>query len=218
MGQGARPGYKAVRANGLDAGRNDLQTPPGSGQGESMKFKVLVGTVTLFAVLLAGCGGMPKPEIQAVTPRADHSLVRVSMSATNYGEAWDAENPRLRCEQVWLNRQGVQIEKTQVFEQPFNGRQGDRRSMIRLQNAEGKPDRWIRLYFEIVSGESAARENITAGTTVEYKVPSEFVRKDLLFLPVLSRKAGNSYAIDVLYIVDPQTGQTEQLLPHSSER
>ncbi|MCA8936920.1 MAG: hypothetical protein KDB68_12040, partial [Planctomycetes bacterium] len=60
-------------------------------------------SVLCIGALIAGCGGMPKPQIEPVKPRADATLVRVALVATNYDDSWDKEGVRLRAHQIWLN-------------------------------------------------------------------------------------------------------------------
>lgn len=169
--------------------------------------------VVCLGSLLVGCGGMPEPQIDAVEPRADATLVRVSMVATNYDESWDKENPRLRAHQVWLNDDGVPTAKEQVFEQSYTGSQGSNRGTIKMKDAEGNSDTYVRLSFELVSGENPTNENISAGTTLPWSVPSTMVERDIVFLAVISRKARNNYAIDALYSINPSNGEMVQVLP-----
>jgi hypothetical protein len=165
------------------------------------------------SMLLFGCGGMPKPQIEAAKPRADATLVRVNITATNYDTSWDKENVRLRCSQIWLNDSGVPTNKEQVFDVAFNGRAGDARSTLKMKDSEGRSTNRVRLNFELVSGENKATENVSAGTTLEWKVPSGLEQKDIVFLAVVSRKARSNYAIDVLYAMDPVTAELVQVLP-----
>lgn len=164
-------------------------------------------------LVVMGCGGMPEPQIESVEPRADATLVRVSMVATNYDTSWDNENLRLRTHQIWLNDAGVPTAKEQVFEQAFEGKQGANRGTIKMKDSDGNSDTDVRLSFELVSGENPSSENISAGTTLEWDIPSNMAEKDIIFLVVVSRKARNNYAIDVLYAVNPETGEIEQVLP-----
>jgi hypothetical protein len=169
--------------------------------------------VLCIGALLGGCGGMPKPQIEAVKPRADATLVRVSLVATNHDESWDKENVRLRAHQIWLNDNGVPTKKEQVFEQAYNRRQADTRGTLMMKDADGSSSSYVRLGFELVSGENATNENVSAATNLEWKVSSSFAEKDILFVAVISRKTRNNYAIDALYALDPETGNTEQILP-----
>ena len=169
--------------------------------------------VVLCGVVLAGCGGMPKPAIDAVTPRADATHVRVAMIATNYDESWDKENVRLRAHQVWLNEDDVPTKKEQVFEQSYNSRQGDKRGTLMMKDTDGSSSSRIMLAFELVSGENASNENVSAATNLEWKVSSSLAEKDIVFVAVVSRKTRNNYAIDVLYAMNPETGDIEQVLP-----
>ncbi|MBK8207611.1 MAG: hypothetical protein IPK87_12615 [Planctomycetes bacterium] len=180
-----------------------------------MRFALTV--LLLCAGLLAGCGGMPKPQIDSRKPVADQTLARVAIVATNYDEAWDKENVRLRIHQVWLNDAGVPTNKEQVIDQPYNGKQGSNRGTIKMKESDGDSTSWVRLTFEIVSGENAQNENISAGTTVEWKLPSGLAQKDMLLVAVLSRSAKNNYKIDVVYGMNPETGEIEQVLPSSNE-
>ena len=177
-----------------------------------MKF-IATFAVLVFGALIAGCGGMPKPQIEAVKPRADATLVRVAMIATNYDDSWDKENVRLRAHQIWLNDDGVPTNKEQVFEQAYDGKQGANRGTLKMKDAEGSSTNRVRLAFELVSGENKTNENISAGTTVEWKASSSFENKDIVFVAVISRKQRNNYQIDVLYAMDPETGEMEQILP-----
>jgi hypothetical protein len=172
----------------------------------------------LCAGLLAGCGGTPKPRIEPQIPVEDQTFARVAIVATNYDRAWDAENVRVRCQQVWLDRRGVPARRAMVFEQPYDGKQGAVRGSIMMKDHEGRSTRWVHLMFEIVSGENPAIENFSAGTTVEWKIPSELAQKDTIFLAVINRRARNDYSIGVVYVIDPSTGEMVQLLPSSRER
>jgi hypothetical protein len=169
--------------------------------------------VLVFGALIAGCGGMPKPQIDAVKPRADATLVRVAIVATNYDDAWDKENVRLRAQQVWLNDDGVPTNTEQVFDQQYNGKQGANRGTLKMKDADGSSTSSVRLSFELVSGENKTNENISAGTTVEWDVPSALENKDIVLMAVISRKTRNNYKIDVLYAMNPETGEIEQVLP-----
>ena len=176
---------------------------------------------TLFLVgigaILVGCGGMPKPEIEAVAPRADATHVRAVLAATNYDESWDKENLRLRCHQIWLNDDGVPTNKEQVFEASYGDSSGDKRGTLKMKEADGDSTSYVRLGFELVSGENAVNENISAGTTIEWKLNSSFNNQDILFVAVVSRKTKNNYKIDVLYALNPETGELEQVLPSNDE-
>ncbi|MBZ0136417.1 MAG: hypothetical protein K8I27_08610 [Planctomycetes bacterium] len=176
---------------------------------------------TLFFVcigaVLAGCGGMPKPEIESVAPRADATHVRAVLAATNYDESWDKENLRLRCHQIWLNDDGVPTNKEQVFEAGYNDHAGARRGTLKMKEADGDSTSRVRLGFELVSGENAATENISAGTTIEWNLSSSYNNKDIVFVAVISRKTKNNYKIDVLYALNPETGELEQVLPSNDE-
>lgn len=165
------------------------------------------------AVVMAGCGGVPKPQIESQKPRADATLVRVSMVATNYDDSWDKEKVRLRVQQVWLNDDGVPTNKEIVFDHAFEGRQGGNRGTLKMKDNEGGNTNRVRLTFELVSGENAQNENISASTTLEWSLSSSFNNKDLVLVPVISRKTRNNYQIDVLYAMNPETGEIEQILP-----
>lgn len=169
--------------------------------------------VLCIGAVLAGCGGMPKPTVESVTPRADATHVRVAVVATNYDESWDKENVRLRAHQIWLNDDDVPTKKEQVFEQSYNGRQADKRGTLMMKDADGDSTTNIILSFELVSGENATNENVSAATNLEWKVPSSLAEKDIVFVAVISRKTRNNYAIDVLYGMDPATGEMVQVLP-----
>lgn len=175
----------------------------------------LLATLVVLCIgtLVAGCGGMPKPVIESVKPREDATHVRVALVATNYDESWDKENVRLRVHQIWLNDDGVPTNKEQVFEQAYNGRQGDNRGTIKMKDAEGSSTNRVRLSFELASGENKANENLSAATNLEWKLSGSLAEKDLVLVAVLSRKTRNNYAIDVLYAMDPETGTIEQVLP-----
>lgn len=175
-------------------------------------------SLTLAACVMVGCGGNPVPQIQAVAPRADATNVRVMLGATNFDESWEKENVRLRCQQIWLDDNDVPTEKELVLEKSFNGRQGDKRAVLKMKDSAGESTRWLLLQFEVVSGENPTQETISAATTIEWKVPSGLTNQDILFVGVLSRKNRNSYAIDVLYAMNPATGEMEQVLPNSSSR
>jgi hypothetical protein len=164
-------------------------------------------------LLLVGCGGLPQPKIDGRTPRADQTLVRVAIIATNYDEAWDKENVRLVCEQEWLNDNDVAEKREPVFEQRFDAKQGVNRGSLTMKEMDGDSTRWVRLAFSIVSGENEATKNVSAGTTVDWKVSSDIAQKDAAFVAYISRKARNAYAIDALYAMDPATGAIEQVLP-----
>lgn len=176
---------------------------------------------TLFVVctglLIGACGGMPKPEIEAVTPRADATHVRAVVAATNYDEAWDKENLRLRCHQVWLNDDGVPTNKEQVFEAGYGDTTGGKRGTLKMKEADGDSTSTVRLGFELVSGENAVNENVSAGTTIEWKLDSSYNNQDIMFVAVISRKTKNNYKIDVLYALNPETGDLEQVLPSNDE-
>jgi len=176
---------------------------------------------TLFVVctgmLIAGCGGMPKPEIEAVKPRADATHVRAVIAATNYDSAWDKENLRLRCHQIWLNDDGVPTNKEQVFEAAYGDTSGNKRGTLKMKEADGDSTSTVRLGFELVSGENQVNENISAGTTIEWSLDSSYNNQDILFVAVISRKTKNNYKIDVLYALNPETGELEQVLPSSDE-
>lgn len=167
----------------------------------------------LCSVILFGCGGMPKPQIDANMPRSDATNVRAVLSATNYDDGWEKENVRLRIHQVWLNRDGVPTNKETVLDKAFGGRQGDQRAVFKMKDAEGGSTNRVRLQFELVSGENKSAENVSAAASMEWKLSSSLANKDLLLLCVISRKGRNNYAIDVLYALDPATGYTEQVLP-----
>ncbi len=174
---------------------------------------ILTMTLALALCAVAGCGGMPKPQIDAMAPRADATNARVTLTATNYDESWEKENVRLRIHQVWLNNDGVPTNKETIVDKPFNGRQGDARTVIKMKDADGKSTRDVRLQFELVSGENKTNENVSAAATLEWSVPSSLTNKDLVLLGVLSRKGRNNYAIDVLYALEPATGEILQVLP-----
>jgi hypothetical protein len=175
----------------------------------------LIATLIVLCIgaLVAGCGGMPKPEIEAVTPRADATHVRVAIIPTNYDESWDKENVRFRAHQIWLNEDDVPTKKEQVFEQAYNHRQGDKRGTLMMKDADGSSTTRIMLAFELVSGENATNENVSAATNLEWKVSSSLAEKDIVLVAVVSRKTRNNYAIDVLYAMNPATGDMEQVLP-----
>jgi hypothetical protein len=175
----------------------------------------LLATLVVLSIgaILAGCGGMPKPQIEAVTPRADATLVRVAIIATNYDESWEKENVRLRAHQIWLNDDDVPTKKEQVFEQAYNHRQADTRGTLMMKDSDGSSTTRINLAFELVSGENATNENVSAATNLEWKVSSSLAEKDIVLVAVVSRKTRNNYAIDVLYALEPATGTLEQVLP-----
>jgi hypothetical protein len=169
------------------------------------------------AGMLAGCGGMPKPMVQGQKPRAGQTLVRVAIVPTNYDESWDRENVRVQGFQEWLNDDGVPAQKGDVFDQRLDKKQGITRGTIMMKELDGDETAWVRLKFQVVSGENEASENFSGGATTEWKMPSDLEQKDIIFLVVLSRKARDSYAIDVLYALDPATGAMEQVLPSGYE-
>lgn len=172
-----------------------------------------IALLTLTALLLLGCGGMPKVEISARKPVKDQSLVRVTVVATNHDDSWDKEYVRVRIHQLWLNDAGVPTNKEQVIDQPHNGKSGANRGTIKLKEADGDSTSWVRLSFEIVSGDNPGAENVSAGTTVEWKLSSTFWQQDFVFVAVLSRSAKNNYRIDAVWAMNPETGETEQVLP-----
>ncbi|MBX3460035.1 MAG: hypothetical protein KF696_08720 [Planctomycetes bacterium] len=176
-----------------------------------------IALLMLTATLLLGCGGMPKIVMDARKPVKDQTLVRVSVVATNYDDAWDKESVRVRIHQVWLNDSGVPTNKEQVIDQPHNGKSAANRGTIKLKEADGDSTRWVRLTFEIVSGDRPDTENISAGTTVEWKLSSSYAEKDIVLVAVLSRSAKNNYKIDAVWAMNPETGETEQVLPSSYE-
>ena len=175
----------------------------------------LIAALLLICIgaVVAGCGGMPKPTIEAVVPHEDATLVRVALVATNYDDSWNNENVRLRVNQQWLNDDGVPTNKEEIFEQAFNGRQGDNRGTIKMKDSEGSSTNRVRLVFELVSGENKASESISAATNLEWKLSSSLEQKDIVLIAVISRKTRNNYAIDVLYAMNPETGDLEQVLP-----
>jgi len=168
-------------------------------------------------LMLVGCGGMPKPQIDSVQPRSDATLVRVAIVPTNHDSAWDKENVRLRCRQLWLDRSGVPTSNEVVFDQAFDGPQGTARGTIKMRDTNGRSTRRVRLAFEIVSGDNPQNESVSAGTTVEWTIPSSLNEKDIIFTAVISRRARSNYAIDVLYALNPETGVNEQVLPSKRE-
>lgn len=174
---------------------------------------IAILAVLCIGAVIAGCGGTPKPQIEAVKPRADATLVRVALVATNYDDSWDKEAVRLRAHQIWLNDDGVPTNKEEVFDQAYNGKQGANRGTLKMKDSEGSSTNRVRLTFELVSGENKTNENISAGTTIEWKIPSAFENKDIIFVAVISRKTRNNYQIDVLNAVNPETGELEQILP-----
>lgn len=175
--------------------------------------RIVMLLVVCMGGLVSGCGGMPEPQINAVEPRTDATLVRVSLVATNYDPSWDTENLRLRAHQEWLNDDGVPVDKEEIFEQPYGTMQAANRGTIKLKDADGNSDDYVRLNFELISGENPNTENVSAGTTIEWGVPSSFYQQDIVMVCVVSRAARNSYAIDALYALHPQTGETVQILP-----
>jgi hypothetical protein len=175
--------------------------------------RLLSALVVLCGALVAGCGGMPKPQIEAVTPRADATHVRVAIVATNYDSSWDKENLRFRAHQVWLNEDDVPTKKEQVFEQAYNSRGADKRGTLMMKDADGSSSTRINLEFALVSGENAANENVSASTNLEWKVSSSLAEKDIVLIAVISRKTRNNYAIDALYAMNPESGDLEQVLP-----
>jgi hypothetical protein len=180
-----------------------------------MRVSLMLGL--LLSVLLVGCGGGPRPDIDAVKPRSDATLVRVAIVPTNYDGAWDAENVRLRCRQMWFDRSGVPTANEVVFDQPFDAPQGTARGTIKMKDADGRSTRRVRLAFDVVSGSNPQSENVSAGTSLEWRMPGNLSQKDLILTAVLSRRGHNNYAIDVLYALDPQTGVLEQVLPNKRE-
>ena len=169
--------------------------------------------VLCIGTLIGGCGGMPKPQIEAVTPRADATHVRVALIATNHDESWEKENVRLRAHQRWLNDDDVPTKQEQIFERAYNDRKGDARGTLMMKDSDGSSTTRINLAFELVSGENASNENVSAATNLEWKVPSSLAEKDVVFVAVISRKTRNNYAIDVLYAMNPETGDLVQVLP-----
>lgn len=169
--------------------------------------------LTLAATFVVGCGGMPKPKIEAVNPRADALNVRMVLTATNYDEAWASEKVHLRCNQIWLNEDDVPTKKEKVLDKFFDGRQGDARAVIVMKDNDGKQSDDVRLQFEVVSGENETQENVSSSATLEWSIPSGLRNKDIMMVCVLSRKSRNTYAIDVLYALEPATGEMVQVLP-----
>lgn len=167
--------------------------------------------------LLAGCGGMPKPRVNAQTPVADQTLARMAIVATNYDRTWDADNVRLRGFQIWLNRDGQPVKRDPLFEQPYDGKAGAARGSIKMKDVDGRSTNWVYLTFEIISGENPTSESISAATTVEWYIPGNLENKDTTFVAFISRRGRNSYAIDVMYVMDPSTGEMEQLLPSNRQ-
>jgi hypothetical protein len=178
---------------------------------------LLLPALLLVAGVLAGCGGTPQPQISAVDPAADTTLVRVAIVPTNYNEAWGNENVRLRCRQLWFDRSGVPTNNETVFDQPFEGAQGKARGTIRMVDANERSTRRVHVAFEVISGENPQSETVSVSRTVEWRMPSNLAEKDLVLTAVISRRARNNYAIDVIYAMDPQTGEMEQVLPSSRE-
>jgi hypothetical protein len=175
--------------------------------------RLLATLVVLCGAVLAGCGGMPKPAIEPVAPRADATHVRVVIVATNYDESWDKENVRLRAQQEWLNENDVPTRNEQVFEQAFSTRGGSTRGTLMMKDTEGSSTSYVNLVFSLISGENAASENVSAETRLEWKVPSSLAEKDVVLVAVISRKTRNNYAIDVLYAMNPESGDLVQVLP-----
>jgi hypothetical protein len=176
--------------------------------------RLLAALVVLcFGAVIAGCGGMPKPVIEPVAPRADATHVRVVMVATNYDESWDKENLRLRAQQEWLNENDVPTRNEQVFEHAYNTRGGGKRGTLMMKDAEGSSTSYVNLVFSLISGENAASENVSAETRLEWKVPSSLAEKDIVLVAVISRKTRNNYAIDVMYALNPESGDLVQVLP-----
>jgi hypothetical protein len=161
--------------------------------------RLLATLVVLCGAVLAGCGGMPKPAIEPVAPRADATHVRVVIVATNYDESWDKEDVPTRNEQV--------------FEQAFSTRGGSTRGTLMMKDTEGSSTSYVNLVFSLISGENAASENVSAETRLEWKVPSSLAEKDVVLVAVISRKTRNNYAIDVLYAMNPESGDLVQVLP-----
>jgi hypothetical protein len=167
-------------------------------------------------LLLAGCGSMPKPKIKVQKPHKDATYVRVSIVPTNHDDGWKSENLRIRCSQIWLNDDGVPTNKEVVFDQPYEGDNGAMRYSLKMRDSEGDSTSEVRLQFELVSGVNE-NENVSAGTTIEWDVPSDFENGDIVFSAHVSRSGRNSYALDVLYATDPASGEHVQVLPSDEE-
>ncbi|MEE9311915.1 MAG: hypothetical protein V3V10_05815 [Planctomycetota bacterium] len=159
---------------------------------------------------------MPKPNVKIQLPRKDATYVRVSMVPTNHDDVWGKEKLRLRCSQIWLNDDDVPTNKETVFDQPYNTDNAAMRYSLKMRDAEGDSSTDIRLQFELVSGENE-NENVSAGTTINWDVPSELAGGDIVFTAYISRNGRNSYALDVLYATDPANGEHVQILPSDDE-
>ncbi|MDC1142033.1 hypothetical protein OAU50_03000 [Planctomycetota bacterium] len=178
-----------------------------------MKISLALSFVML---LLAGCGSMPKPKIDFQKPRADATYVRVSMVPTNHDSSWKNEKLRLRCSQIWLNDDGVPTNKEVVFDTPYGGDNGAMRYSLKMRDSEGDSTTDVRLQFELVNGENE-NENVSAGTTLDWDVPSSLAGKDIVFTAYVSRSGRNNYALDVLYASDPTNAERVQVLPSDDE-
>jgi hypothetical protein len=181
------------------------------------KVLMLLPGMLLAAAMLTGCGGTPQPQIGAVEPASDTTLVRVAIVPTNYNEAWESENVRLRARQLWFDRSGVPTNNELVFDQPFSGPQGTARGTISMIDANDRSTRRVHVAFEVISGENPQSETVSVSRTVEWRMPKQLSEKDLVITAVISRRARNNYAIDVIYAMDPQTGEIEQVLPSRRE-
>ena len=165
------------------------------------------------AIVLAGCSSMPAPKIDAPKVAENTIAIRVVMAATNYDKSWDDENLRMRVEQKWQNDAGVAVDGSKLFEVRFDAQGGDYRKVVKLQDSEGEPDGDILLNIDLVSGQNAENQNTSAAARIPWSVGGKFEEKDLLLLAVVSRVGRNNYAIDVIHMVDPATGETVQIYP-----
>jgi hypothetical protein len=169
--------------------------------------------LTVLACVMSGCGGMPEPKIEGTAPRPDSLNVRMVLTATNFSEDWVAEKVHLSVQQSWLNEDGVPKKMEKVLEKFFDGRQGDARAVVLMKDIDGQQTDEVRLQFYVNSGENPTQINTSVSPTIEWSIPSGLRNKDILMVAVLSRKNRNSYAIDVLYALEPATGEIVQILP-----
>ncbi|HRJ77517.1 MAG TPA: hypothetical protein PLF37_03305 [Planctomycetota bacterium] len=165
------------------------------------------------ALSLAGCGGMPKPNITAQKAKPGTVNARVALVASNYGSDWDKENVTLFVVQQWRNRDGVPVKEETVAEKAFAKSNAGARGSISLKDAEGSETRRVFLKFELKSGPDPLNQNVSAAITREWNLSSSMAEADLVFLAAISRTGGNNYAIDVVYAQNLATGEIEQVLP-----
>lgn len=179
-----------------------------------MKRFALLALVALVTIIGTGCGGMPKPKIDAMPAAAGTTNVRLAVVATNYDSNWDAEKVKLIVRQQWLNDAGVPTQEDSVGEKSYFEKQADKRGAIQLKDARGNNTRDVNLAIELKSGTDPLNQNVSSSAQFRWGMGS-MAESDLLILAAVSRTGNNSYNIDACYAVDLANGQMQQLLPRS---